>query len=90
MRSKTIDALITFFTGLSTVTCFTGAAALGAGPVTVTAGVDALALRHVALKSLPAAVAHAHTLAVLSVPAAKHGTRHCNGDGMKGCRRENK
>lgn len=90
MVRKAIDALITFLAGLSTVTCCTGAAALGAGPVTATAGIDALALWHVALQSLPTAVAHAQTLAVLSVPTAQHGTRHCNGDGTKGCRRENK
>lgn len=82
--------LITFLAGLATVTRFTGAAALGAGPVTATAGVDALALGHVTLQPLPAAVAHAHTLAVLPVPTAQHGTSHCNGDRIKGCRRENK
>lgn len=90
MVRKAVDALITFLTGLSTVTRFTGAAALGAGPVTATAGIDTLALRHVTLQALPAAVAHAHTLAVLSIPAAQHGTRRCNRDGTKGCRRENK
>lgn len=78
-----VDTLRTFLAGFAAVTCFTSTAALGAGPATATAGVDALPLRHVTLQPLPAAVAHAQTLAVLSVPAAQHRTRHCRHQRMQ-------
>lgn len=78
-----VDTLRTFLAGFAAVTCFTSTAALGACPVTGAAGVNALPLRHVTLQPLPAAVAHAQALAVLPVPAAQHGTRHCGHQRMQ-------
>lgn len=78
-----VDTLRTFVAGFAAVTCFTSTAALGAGPVTAAAGVDALPLRYVTLQPLPAAVAHTQALAVLPVPAAQHGTRHCGHQRMQ-------
>lgn len=68
---------LTFLTVLSAVSGCAGAGAVAAGAVAAALGVEALRRRDVTLKPFPAAVAHAHSLTVLTVTAAQHGTRRC-------------
>lgn len=63
---------ITFFAVLPLVAWVADARPHDAGPVAAARDVNALVGGHVALGALPAAVTHAATFKVLTVPTAEH------------------
>lgn len=73
---------LTFLTVFPAVSGCAGADAVAAGSMAATLRVHALRRWDVTLQSLPAAVAHTHSLTVLAVTAAQHRTRRCRQKGQ--------
>lgn len=73
----------TFLAALALVAGVADAGAHDAGAMVAAGHVDALAGGHIALGTLPSAVAQAPALHVLAVPAAEHGAGGC-GDSTGG------
>lgn len=66
--------VVTFFAVLSFVARVADAGPHDAGPMAAARDVNALVGGHVTLGTLPAAVTHATTFEVLTVPTAQHWT----------------